>query len=88
MGDLTLMTATSIDYTVTVVNVLNPPSIMPITYSISTMFNSIKTGTYSASFAISQPYTLLMDQMTTSNSTYGQATNLSIKLSAGYYGFD
>jgi hypothetical protein len=88
-GDLTFMTIVSMDYTVTVANVLNPPSIMPLTYNIITNFNYIKSGTYSASYAISQPYTLSMDQMASSNSTYGQVTNLTLKLANGfYYAFD
>ena len=87
-GDNTMMTMGQVTYTVTVVNVLNPPSIMPITYNIETSFNSIKTGMYSTSYALTQPYTLITDQLTTSNSTYGQNTSLSIKLRSGYYVFD
>lgn len=33
-GDLVTMTLNSIEYSITIVNVLNPPSIMPITYKI------------------------------------------------------
>jgi len=82
------MTLGQIEYTITVVNVLNPPSIMPITYKVETFFNSLKTGTYSTSYALSQPYTLVVDQLTTTNSTYGQKASLSFSIKTGYYAFD
>ncbi len=61
---------------------------MPITYKIETSFNSVKTGTYSISYAMNQPYSLVPDQLSTSNSTYGQNATLSIKIRQGYYPFD
>ena len=61
---------------------------MPITYKVETSFNSVKTGTYSTSYALTQPYSLVSDQLSTSNSTYGQNASLSIKLRSGYYTFD
>lgn len=88
IGDVALMTAFSIDYTLTIVNVLNPPSIMPFTYKIESYFNSIKSCSFSTSYAISQPYTLMTNQLTLSNTTYGQLTNLTINLTTGYYAFD
>lgn len=87
-GDFTLMTTSQIEYTLTIVNVLNPPSLMPITYKIETSFNLVKTGTYSISYALTQPYSLISDQLTTSNSTYGQNATLSIRMRSGYYPFD
>ncbi len=36
MGDLTMMMTSSLEYTITVVNVLNPPSVIPINYKIET----------------------------------------------------
>ena len=34
IGDVALMTVNKIDYTLTIVNVVNPPSVMPINYKI------------------------------------------------------
>lgn len=87
-GDITLMTAFVIDYNLTIVNVLNLPSIMPITYKIESSFNSIKIGTFSTSYAIASPYSLTANQLSLSNTTYGQSTNLTIQLATGYYAFD
>lgn len=51
-GDLVFMTAFLIDYTITIVNVMNPPFIMPITYKLEPTFKSIKIASYSTSYAI------------------------------------
>lgn len=34
IGDIAFMTFNKIDYTLTIVNVVNPPSVMPINYKI------------------------------------------------------
>jgi len=57
-GDVALMTAFNIDYTLTIVNVLNPPSIMPMTYKIEPTFNNFKFGSFLTSYAIGMPYAL------------------------------
>jgi hypothetical protein len=33
-GDVTFMTTSQLEYTLTIVNVLNPPSLMPIIYKV------------------------------------------------------
>lgn len=58
VGDIALMTAFSIDYTLTIVNVLNPPSIMSMSYKIEPTFNNVKIGLFLTSYAIAMPYAL------------------------------
>lgn len=88
-GDITFMTVSSIDYKITVVNVLNPPSLIPFTYKIETSINSYKNGQFSASYSIDKPYTLILTEpLKSSNTTFGQSSNLSAILSPGYFAFD
>jgi hypothetical protein len=75
----------SLNYTVTIVNVLNPPSLIPFTYKTeSTFLGSINTAS-SLTLSMSQAKTLNMAYISSTNLTYGQNTQLSLTLKNDFY---
>ena len=84
-SDPTLMTTSSINYSLTITSILNPPSTSPLLYSFQTSFSSIPNSMYSTLTSLSQPYPLVINNVITSNQTYGQNNSLSFSLGGGFY---
>lgn len=82
-GDTTLMMLDVIDFTITITNVVNPPTVQPITYSLTTQFNSVGSQTFSTTYSIQNALPLSLSY-TRSNSTYAQAATLSLVLTSNY----
>lgn len=86
-GDSTLMMLDVIAFTITITNVTNPPTIQPITYSFSTLFNSVVSQTFSTTYAIQNPLPLSLSYSRTNN-TYAQPTSLTLIVTSTYPTFN
>lgn len=85
-GDITLMMLDIVDYTLTIVNVVNPPSIIPITYSLAAYFLNTVNQQYSIIYSIATPLPLTFLYVK-SNNTFGQAAQLNITVASNYPNF-
>jgi hypothetical protein len=82
-----MMTFQIISYSLTLKSVVNPSSIVPLTYSVSTMIKSTINCLSTTTYAISNAFAL-NSSYSKNNNTYGQATNLTITIDQNYYPFD
>ncbi len=86
-GDTTLMMLDIIDFTITITNVVNPPTVQPLTYGLTTLFNSQPSQTFSTVYNIQNPLPLSLTY-TRSNSTYAQTATLKLTLTSNYPSFN
>jgi len=86
-GDITHMMTEVVEYTLTVINVSNPVSIIPIQYSLVTMFNNMINQEFTLNYAIENPLPLTL-YYTKTNNTLGQNSMLSILIASVYPSFD
>lgn len=86
-GDITLMMIDVIDYTLTIINITNPISIVPLTYSLSSQFASTVNQLFSTTYSIATPFPLTF-LYTKSNNTFGQAAVLNVTVVSNYPAFN
>lgn len=82
-GDITLMMIDVIDYTLTIINITNPISIVPLTYSLASQFASTVNQQFSTTYSILTPFPLTF-LYTKSNNTFGQAAVLNVTVVSNY----
>lgn len=86
-GDITLMMIDIVDYTLTIINVTNPISIVPLTYSLASQFASTVNQQFSTTYSILTPFPLTF-LYTKSNNTFGQAAVLNVTVVSNYPAFN
>lgn len=86
-GDPTVMMIDYILYTLTITNVLNPPTVMPIQYQFTTYFNNIASQQFIKTYQIRNPFVLAVI-CTKDNNTYAQNALMTISIASGYPAFD
>ncbi len=86
-GDPTMMTLQMITYNITIKSVLNPPSVISLSYKIQTMIKSIINYQAMTTYSLTSTFNLTTNY-SKNNNTFGQATNLSISITPNYYTFD
>ena len=82
-GDTTPMMVETIRYEITLTNVTNPATVQPLTYSLTTLFNSQQSQLFSSSYSIVNPLPLSFTH-SRSNSTYAQSAILTLTLTSSY----
>jgi hypothetical protein len=82
-GDMTPMMAEAISFQITIINVTNPSTVQPLTYSITTQYNNQNSQTFSTTYSIENPLPLSLSYSRT-NSTYGQPAVLTLTLTSDY----
>lgn len=73
----------SIEYTLTIINVTNPVSTAPLTYSISTQYNNQINQQFTSSYSIVTPLPLSFIY-SKANNTFGQSTTLNISIVSNF----
>jgi hypothetical protein len=86
-GDPTLMMLESIDYSLSIINVTNPISVVPITYQLTTQFSSTNNLQFSLNYAI-QTALPLNFMVAKSNNTFLQNAALNITIVSNYPSFN
>jgi hypothetical protein len=86
-GDITYMMIDTIDYTLSIINVTNPISIVPLTYLLTSQFNSIVNQQFSTSYSIQTPFPLSF-LYSKSNNTFGQSAVLNVSVVSNYPTFN
>jgi hypothetical protein len=82
-----LMMLDIIAFSITITNVTNPPTIQPISYSFSTLFNSVISQIFSTTYAIQNPLPISLSYSKTNN-TYAQPTSLTLTVTSTYPTFN
>jgi len=77
------MMVETIRYEITLTNVTNPATVQPLTYSLTTLFNSQQSQLFSSSYSIVNPLPLSFTH-SRSNSTYAQSAILTLTLTSSY----
>jgi len=86
-GDATLMMLETITYTLTIINVANPISVVPLTYQLATQFSNTLNSLFTLTYAIQTPLPLNFIA-TKSNNTFGQAATINITVVSNYPTFN
>lgn len=86
-GDQTLMTLQWITYSLTIKSVLNPSSVIPLTYTVQTKLKSVVNTQSSFTYSLANVFPLSISS-TKSNNTFDQPTNLTVNFTQNYYPFD
>jgi hypothetical protein len=86
-GDITLMMIDIIDYTLTIINVTNPISVVSLSYALSTQFSSAVNQQFSTTYSIQTPLPLSFLYSKTNN-TFGQSSTLTVTVVSNYPTFN